>query len=104
MLMVTEVGRELIVKMGKAPNAIAWVLFQLPVDAGAIHCSDAATGLRKQTTARKNRKNGSTHPDDKYPNDHFVTRSKELFFCYRIVTRRVGWLFSAGFRASPSGS
>ena len=82
MLMVTEVGRELIVKMGKAPNAIAWVLFQLPLDAGATHCSDAATGLRKQTTARKNRKNGSTHPDDKYPNDHFVTRSKGLFFCY----------------------
>ena len=102
--MVTEVGRELIVKMGKAPNAIAWVLFQLPVDAGAIHCSDAATGLRKQTTARKNRKNGSTHPDDKYPNDHFVTRSKGLFFVTRFVTRRVGWLFSAGFRASPSGS
>ena len=26
------------------------------------------------------------------------------FFVTRFVTRRVGWLFSAGFRASPSGS
>ena len=44
--MVTEGGRELIVKMDKPPKAEAGDLIHLTADAGNIHCFDAESGLR----------------------------------------------------------
>ena len=44
--MVTEGGRELIVKMDKPPKAAAGDIIHLTVDASNIHCFDAGSGLR----------------------------------------------------------
>ena len=44
--MVTEGGRELIVKMDKPPKAEAGDMIHLTADAGNIHCFDAESGLR----------------------------------------------------------
>ena len=44
--MVTEGGRELIVKMNKPPKAEAGDMIHLTADAGNIHCFDAESGLR----------------------------------------------------------
>ena len=54
--MVTEVGRELIVKMEKPPKAVAGELIHLTADAGTIHCFNSETGLRKQPLPVKNSK------------------------------------------------
>ena len=44
--MVTEGGREMIVKMDKPPKANPGDMIHLTVDAGNIHCFDADSGLR----------------------------------------------------------
>ena len=44
--MVTEGGRELIVKMDKPPKAEAGDMIHLTADAGNIHCFEAESGLR----------------------------------------------------------
>ena len=44
--MVTEGGREMIVKMDKPPRAAAGDMIHLTADAGNIHCFDAASGLK----------------------------------------------------------
>ena len=44
--MLTEGGREMIVKMDKPPRASAGDMIHLTADAGNIHCFDAASGLK----------------------------------------------------------
>ena len=44
--MVTEGGRELIVKMDRPPKAVSGEMIHLTADAGNIHCFDADSGLK----------------------------------------------------------